>query len=337
MSNLFKKAMLFTDIHLGLKTNSEMHNQDCLQFVEWMSELAKKEGCETCIFLGDYHNNRATMNIRTMHYAVQCLEHLSRNFSQTFFITGNHDQFFKDKRDVQSVEWAKHIPNITVINDFFNEGNVTLLPWLVGGEHSSIKKIKSQYMFGHFELPSFLMNASIVMPDHGDIKNSFFSNIGHVFSGHFHKRQQKENITYIGNCFPHNFGDANDDERGCAILEWGKEAEFHAWPGQPLYRIYQLSDILVNTEKLLLPKMYVKANIDVNISYEESSFVKETLLSKYELRELTLVPGKPTELNEPSVVNINFKSVDTIVMEQIGAIDSAVYDPKILLEIYKNL
>jgi hypothetical protein len=31
MSNLFKKAAVFTDIHFGLKSNSLQHNQDCLE------------------------------------------------------------------------------------------------------------------------------------------------------------------------------------------------------------------------------------------------------------------------------------------------------------------
>jgi len=32
---LFKKALVFTDIHFGMKSNSIMHNQDCEQFVDW--------------------------------------------------------------------------------------------------------------------------------------------------------------------------------------------------------------------------------------------------------------------------------------------------------------
>jgi len=36
-------------------------------------------------------------------------------------------------------------------------------------------------------------------------------------------------------------------------------------------------------------------------------------------------------------VDIHFESVDTIVMNQIGAIDSETYDKKLLLDIYKDL
>ena len=39
MSNLFRRAMVFTDIHLGLKSNGLQHNEDCLNFVENRYEL----------------------------------------------------------------------------------------------------------------------------------------------------------------------------------------------------------------------------------------------------------------------------------------------------------
>ena len=42
MSNLFKKAAFFTDIHYGLKSNSLQHNQDCVNFVDWFIAKAKK-------------------------------------------------------------------------------------------------------------------------------------------------------------------------------------------------------------------------------------------------------------------------------------------------------
>ena len=41
MSNLFKKAAVFTDIHFGLKSNSLQHNQDCNNFVDWFITKAK--------------------------------------------------------------------------------------------------------------------------------------------------------------------------------------------------------------------------------------------------------------------------------------------------------
>ena len=65
------------------------------------------------------------------------------------------------------------------------------------------------------------MNAMVQMPNTGELQPEHFKNQEYVFSGHFHKRQVKGCINYIGNALPHNYADAWDDERGMMILEHG--------------------------------------------------------------------------------------------------------------------
>ena len=336
--NLFKKAAVFTDLHLGLKSNSTQHNEDCLAYIKWFISNAKKEDCDVCFFLGDYHNNRAAINVVTLNYSLTALELLGKAFDRVIFIPGNHDLYYRDKRDIQSAEWARHIPNIEIINDFYQEGDVSIVPWLVGDDHKKIQKINAKYMFGHFELPGYYMNAMVQMPEHGEIRREDFGHIDHVYSGHFHKRQTGKNITYIGNAFPHNYADAGDDERGMMILNWGEEPTFHAWPDQPKYRVYTLSDILQTPDTLLKKGMHCRVNIDVDISYEEATFIKETFVGTYNLRELTLIPVKHTDISTDMITgNIQFESIDTIVTSQLTAINSDHYNPALLLDIYRNL
>ena len=274
MANLFHRAALFTDIHFGLKSNSQLHNDDCLAFVKWATAKALEEGCETAFFLGDWHNHRASINIVTLNYSLQALEHLSANFSTVYFIPGNHDLYYRDKRDVQSVEWAKHLPNLVICNDWVHSGDVVVAPWLVGDDHKRLAKMSGKYLFGHFELPGYLMNAMVEMPDHGSVRREDLSGFEHVYTGHFHKRQTKNNVTYIGNCFPHNFADAGDDERGVMIMEWGKQPEYHAWPDQPTYRVLSLAHLIDHAASILRPKMHVRVELDIDISYEEANYIK---------------------------------------------------------------
>jgi DNA repair exonuclease SbcCD nuclease subunit len=338
MTTLFNRALLMTDIHFGLKSNSVTHNEDCLNFVKWATELAKEKNCETCFFLGDWHNNRANINILTLNYSLRALEHLNANFNRLFFIPGNHDLYYRDKRDIQSVEWARHLPNVKIVNDWFSSGDVVIAPWLVGDDHKRIPKLTAKYLFGHFELPHFFMNAMVAMPDHGEIKREHFKGIENVFTGHFHKRQTHKNITYIGNCFPHNYADAGDDQRGATILEWGKDPEFYSWPDQPTYRVLNLSDLLNNSDKLLKPRMHVRVSLDIDISYEEANFIKETFIDSHNLREITLIPSKNNDLEKYEIAgNVEFESVDQIVTNQLTAINSEHYDSRLLLDIYRNL
>jgi DNA repair exonuclease SbcCD nuclease subunit len=336
MTNLFKKAAVFTDIHFGLKSNSTTHNEDCLNFVKWATAKAKEAGCETCIMMGDWHNNRAAINILTLNYSVRALEHMSENFDTVYFIPGNHDLYYRDKRDIQSASWAKHIPNVTIVNDWFSQGDVTIAPWLVGDDHKKLLKKKGKYCFGHFELPGYYMNAMVQMPDTGEARREDFVGFEHVFSGHFHKRQSANNITYIGNAFPHNYADDGDEERGMMILEWGKEPEYHAWPDQPTYRVLSLSSIVDHADKILKPKMHARINIDIDLSYEEANFIRETFLDTYKLRELSLLPKKEVIVGDVQTGEIKFESIDTIVQNQINAISSEHYDRNLLLDIYRN-
>ena len=336
--NLFKKAAVFTDLHVGLKSNSTQHNNDCEDFVDWFIEKAKSEKCETCFFLGDWHHHRAGINIHSLSYSIRLIEKLNNAFSKVLLIPGNHDLYYRDKRDIHSVEWAKHLPNVTIINDWFSEGDVVIAPWLVGDDHKKLARLEGKYLFGHLELPRFYMNAQVLMPDHGEVKDETVSSFETVFSGHFHKRQARNNIWYIGNAFPHNYADAGDDQRGMMILEWGQDPEFHSWPGQPLFRVYKLSEVLDNPEGLLLPKSSVRVHLDIDISYEEANFIRETLIPKHSIREMALIPMKLDQHTQDLAPGeLKFESVDQIIVDQITAIESEFFDPKLLLDIYRNL
>lgn len=337
MSNLFKKVACFTDIHFGLKSNSAVHNQDCEDFVDWFIVKAKEEGCDTGIFMGDWHHNRNSLNITTMDYSLRSLEKLGQAFDNFYFFPGNHDLYYKDKRDIHSVEFGKYIPGVTVVHKPFTEGEVTLCPWLIGDEWKQIAKKNSKYIFGHFELPHFFMNAMVQMPDHGEIQLEHFSNYEKAFSGHFHKRQSNRNIQYIGNAFPHNYADAWDDDRGMMVMEWGYEPEYYTWPDQPTFRTLKLSQLIDDADKILKSKQHLRVTLDIDISFEEASFIKETFIRQYNVREMTLIAErKHVEMNEEIDIE-NFESIDQIVTGQLVKIDSDAYNKNLLLDIYNNL
>ena len=94
MTNLFRKAAICTDIHWGLKSNSLIHNQDCEAFVDWFIDTARAQGCETGMFLGDWHHHRASINLQTLHFSLRSLQKLSAAFERFYFIPGNHDLYY---------------------------------------------------------------------------------------------------------------------------------------------------------------------------------------------------------------------------------------------------
>ena len=335
---LFKKVACLTDIHFGLKSNSTTHLKDCEDFVDWFIQEAQKQGCETAIFLGDWHNNRNTINLITLDSSLRCLEKLGAAFEQFFWFPGNHDLFYKDKRDVHSSAFGRHIPGVTVVDSITTIDNVTLVPWLIGDEWKTMKNVKSKYVFGHFELPKFYMNAMVQMPDHDELHAEDFTGPDYIFSGHFHKRQQSGKVIYIGNTFPHSFSDTWDDDRGMMVLEWAGEPKFINWPDCPKYRTVKLSDLIDKKDTILKNKMHLKVNLDIDVSFEEANLIKESLTNEYDIREISLVQDT-TNLDggADDSADMAFDSVDQIVMEQIVNIESEMFNKATLLDIYRNI
>jgi hypothetical protein len=122
------------------------------------------------------------------------------------------------------------------------------------------------------------------------------------------------------------------------ILEWGNPEQYHAWPGQPLYKVMRLSEAIDGGGRILKPNMHVRVELDIDISYEEANFIKETFIRDHNLREMALIPVKSSTVDQDMAPgDVKFESVDQIVTDQLTNIESDFYDNKLLLQIYQSL
>jgi DNA repair exonuclease SbcCD nuclease subunit len=217
---------------------------------------------------------------------------------------------------------------------------ITFLPWLVGDESKKLKRLKSRYIFGHLELPGFLMNAKVEMPIHanGMSPDDFKGGAEYVFSGHFHFRQAKDNIVYTGNIMPFNFADTWDEDRGAMFLEWGKEPFFRAWDGQPTYRTMKLTELLQTPDKVLRDKLTARVTLDMDISYEEAQVIRDEYSKKYGVRKIELIHASKTSVGDQDFAKpVAFQSVDQIVIDGLMSVNSETLSKEMLVEIYRSL
>ena len=340
---LFDKAVIFTDIHLGLKNNSKIHNNDCLEFVKFMIKEAKERNISTCIFMGDFFHNRSNINISTLDCGLDIMQLINDSFDIAYLLVGNHDMYFKNKRDITSINMARSFSNIHFINSIETIEDCTFIPFLIEDEHKQLPQIKSKYVFGHLELPGYLLNKMVIMPDHDKETEDSFNNCEYVFSGHFHKRQSKvtskgTKIIYTGNCFPHNFSDSWDDARGIMILEHDKEPEFKAWDHAPKYRNFTLSELLSDHQYYMVDDIIAKVEIDIPCTVDEIAFIRETFQKQYKIREFNVIPCKKTlDLKNKDFNVDSTETIDDIVISQIKENKSNVIDNDLLIQIYLSL
>jgi len=78
--------------------------------------------------------------------------------------------------------------------------------------------------------------------------------------------------------------------------------------------------------------------LDIDITFEEANFIKETFMRQHNIRELSLITEKEVfDVGHDDLSDVQFESVDQIVSEQILALESGTYNTNRLLEIYNNL
>ena len=84
--------------------------------------------------------------------------------------------------------------------------------------------------------------------------------------------------------------------------------------------------------------MYLRVNLDIDISFEEANFIKETFTKDYDIREISLIQDKVSlDSTVDDSGETKFESVNQIVSESLVSIDSDQFDKKLLLDLYNNL
>lgn len=340
------KGAIFTDLHVGAKSNSQQHNEDCVRYIEWFCANVRDDPeIDHIIFAGDWHEVRSAINVFTLKYSYEIATKVNDLGLPVYFIIGNHDLYHRNNRDIYSVVPFHEFDNFHIIHEptvFKHIGNgVLMCPYMFHEEYTELVKYNHiPFWVGHFEFKGFVVTGyNITMktgPEHTD-----FGKPEHIISGHFHKRQHGGNVTYIGNTFPTSFADAGDTERGMMVFDHkAGEMEFFDWKECPKYITGNLSDI-VNEDVKIYPQARVKCVADVPLTYEESLEIKATFIEKYDLREFTIEESSEIQEalseTETDVDEKELGTVDEMVVEMLDDIESEHIDNSLLQKIYQEL
>lgn len=340
------KLVLWTDIHFGARNNSDQHNLDNLEYIDWLIEKIKEEKPSHIAFLGDFFENRNAINVRTLNHALEGCRRLDTLGIPIIFIVGNHDLYHRSDRSIFSTSIFDELKNFVLISEPVELSKHWFVsPYLFRHEYPELAgEINShKYVLGHFEFRDFVVTGADRKMDHGPDADHF-SGPEYIFSGHFHKRQANKNIIYIGNTFPTNFGDAGDAERGCAVFDVVKnEVYFHDWEGAPLFFKTRLSRVL-DGDANFPAKSRVRCLLDLDIGYSDVQALREEMINSLGLREFSVeedIAARKEAINEGLELEneLDLSSLDNTVRQLIteGVQASPTIDPSSLIKLYEEL
>ena len=240
------KFAVITDQHFGARSDS-VHFLDFYEkfYRDTFLTKIKEEKIKHILILGDTFDRRKYVNFYTLKRTKEMFfDPLEKLGCIIYMLAGNHDTYFKNTNEVNSVDLLlAEYNNIHVIskpeNISIHSRNIAMVPWICADNYDEtlkfIKDTTATVCMGHFEIAGFAMHRG--MPSQEGLERSIFNKFDYTFSGHYHHRSNADGIYYLGNPYELTWQDYNDP-RGFHLMDLYKnEIEFVQNPNVMFHRI----------------------------------------------------------------------------------------------------
>ena len=333
---------IIADTHLGAHKNSEWFHTQIVEWATWLVKKCKEKNVKKLRILGDIFNSRSTVNTRTLNWALDIiLEHFAW-FDDIWIIVGNHDAYYKTSTDIASVNIFKRHKGIQVFNQptmVEDSGRkFMILPWIDKLDDEKFLEIMenlkdeiADVCLGHLEIKSFETHHNSFYTEGVEPENliSLFKNL---YSGHFHLRQERGNIKYIGCPFQLDWKDYAND-KGFYILNLDTlQDEFIPNDISPTHQKYTVEWVLnheLGVKKLDVKRNWIKLIVDTRIcekSDADKAYAILASMDPIEIRKEIIYGSDKTELVEMDTSKLN--DPVSLLFEYLDTIDNIKTDQK---------
>ena len=216
------KIAILNDTHCGIRNSSEIFLKNAADFYDnvFFPEC-EKQGVKQIVHLGDYYDHRKFVNFKALnHNRKNFLDPMRRAGMSMDIIPGNHDTFYKNTNDLNSLKellgYYMNEVNIIMEPKVMEYGSLkmALLPWINQENFDSsmkfIRECKADWLGAHLELDGFELLRGV--KSHGGLDPKLFDKFELVMTGHYHCSSRQDNIWYLGSQMEFSWNDAHDNK-----------------------------------------------------------------------------------------------------------------------------
>ena len=323
------RVCCISDIHLGVHQNKSMWHNISVDWAGWLRDELIKHDIQDIIISGDVFHYRDEIAVNTIKIAYDILN-IWKEFN-IIVLVGNHDSYYKDRVDVNSLTILKGWPNITVIDTptqiDYKGTKLMMCPW-----GTTIEEIdKSDIVFGHFEIETFKLNQHKICTE-GIKSASLLKKSDLIITGHFHLREERKyksgTVLYLGCPYQMDFGDV-ESVKGYYILDIKtKKYDFYENTISPLHKKITLSQLvsykhITDEVRSMFNNNIVKFIIDKNIAPDEIEilFNKLSTLGAMSITADYAINFDRFNINESDEKDLSGVDVSTAIEEFIDLLD----------------
>ena len=336
------KVALITDTHFGVRKGSQIFHDYFEDFyANVFFPTLEQRGIRDCIHLGDVFDVRKGIDYWSLDWAKRVFfDPLLDRGINTHIIVGNHDIFYRTSLRLNSVELnLREYTNLSVYSRpetvSIHGTDIFMVPWICEDNAEAFvterDKSNAAVCMGHLELAGFYANKDYQC-QHGTDPNQF-GKFDTVFSGHFHKKSTRSNVTYLGNPYQLYWNDL-DEVRGFHIydLDTG-ELEFIPNPTPMFNKIFYNE----SKQQLFNPNQFKDTYIKIVV--EEKSTPKKLTsfvdnLYKVGVHDIKVIEQFNLEVDDD--VEVEGEDTLTTLTNYVQALDDSINKTSVI-EIFKSL
>jgi len=336
---------VISDLHIGVHQSSHIWHKIVVDFAEWLKIQLHQQGIRDIVIAGDCWHDRNEVSVLTMHIATQFFKILGE--FNIIILVGNHDAYYKDRADVNSIDIFNGWGNIHIINEITTikafDNTITFVPW-----SAKLNDIPlSDLIFGHFEIASFKMSKNKICAS-GINSMELIEKAPLIMTGHFHFRDERNfqngTILYTGSPYELDWSDSGTT-KGIHTLDL-KTLKYNFIPNHisPKHIKFRLSEVLnTQTEMLETLKQQTPGNfINFVIDKEVSSDKIDVLIHKLTALQPLYVRTEFFDETKYNIDDLNYEftgvDIPSAISEFINMID--IKDKQevlnLTLELYKK-
>lgn len=246
--------------------------------------------------------------------------------SHTMLI-GNHDIYYKNTLRINAPHEILRNYDFDIIDKpttkSYDGVDILLLPWICDDNKSevfeAVQRSKAPVCMGHLELNGFEAHPGHVMESGMD--KTFFSKFKRVFSGHYHQKSTKGNISYLGNPYQLYWNDYGC-KRGFHVFDTTTlKTTFYRNPFDTFHKLYYNNGVSI-PEPEDLKGSFVKLIVEEKGDYQKFDYAVKQL-QNIGLGDLKIVEDLSAEL-ECSDSTLETEDTMTLLESYIDEIELKV-------------
>ena len=320
------KILITSDWHI----HSGIYTDIGIDYIDYLQNFCNENNIKDIIIAGDIFEKSSKIKNDAFIPLFFKFNELKENGFNIIIVLGNHDIYSVDNDSIVETfavfgKVVKSFEQIEMYGKTFD-----LLPYT---KDEDLIPDGGEYLITHLSIADFSFDNKYHVSEKAGFPRKLFKGYDKVFTGHFHRPQEKDNIVFMGSPYQMNYGEMGQKKGFITLDVETGEWERHWYDQAPVYKKIKSEDF----QNINVANSFVQ--VEIRDKLDNYVQLKHLLYEKGALEVTPKFIEDDTEINvnEDSKIDLNSSIVDMVKEYINNSIQVEDIDNKKLITIFDKV